>query len=110
MLGFIPAQVQDLALPFVELHEVLSAILHLAQVPLKADTTIWYISYSSLCCIICELAEDTFCPIVQVINDEVEQYWASSEPWGTAAVTCIQLDLVPLITWETLSIALVKSR
>lgn len=41
--GIVPSQVQDLALPLVELHKVpLYSILQPVEVPLDSTTTIWY--------------------------------------------------------------------
>ncbi|KAK4831783.1 hypothetical protein QYF61_019096, partial [Mycteria americana] len=56
--GVVPPQVQDFALPLVELHEVpASPFLQPVQVPLDGSTTLWCISHSSQCGVICKLAE-----------------------------------------------------
>ncbi|KAK4810833.1 hypothetical protein QYF61_008805 [Mycteria americana] len=94
-------QVQDFALPLVELHEVpVSPFLQSVQVPLDGSTTLWHISHSSQICVISKLAEGTLCLIIQIINEDVEhdrtQYWG--QYWGTPLVTGLQLDFMPLIT------------
>ncbi|KAK4811113.1 LOW QUALITY PROTEIN: hypothetical protein QYF61_016399 [Mycteria americana] len=73
--GIIPPQVQDLALPLVELHEV-PPISPLVEVPLNVSTTIWYISNYSHFSMICRLAEGSLCPIIQVMNEVIKQYWS----------------------------------
>lgn len=75
MLGVINPQVQDLSLPFVELHEVLiSAFFHLLEVHVNGSTPFWCISHSDQFCIICKLAECPLCPIIQVVIEIAEQY------------------------------------
>ncbi|GAB0185708.1 mitochondrial enolase superfamily member 1 [Grus japonensis] len=70
---FRNVKVQDLAL-LVELHEVpVSLFLQHVEVPLDGSTTLWHISHSSQHNVICRLAEGTFCPIIQIINEDVEQ-------------------------------------
>ncbi|KAK4810954.1 hypothetical protein QYF61_013362, partial [Mycteria americana] len=72
--GVIPPLVQDLALPLVELHEIpVSPILQLVKVPLDGSMTLWHISCSSQFGVISKLAGDTLCPIIQIINEDVEQ-------------------------------------
>ena len=67
---------QDFALPLVELHEVpASPFLQPVEVPLDGSTTLWPISQSSQFCVICKLAEGTLWPIIQIINEDVEQDW-----------------------------------
>ena len=94
-MGVIPPQMQN----FVELREVpLSPILQPVEVPLNGSTTIWCISHPSQFCIICELAEGALCPIVHIINEDVEQYCPSIDTWGALLGTGLQLIFVLLIT------------
>ena len=65
--GVVPPQVQDLALAFVELHEVpVSPFLQLVEVTLHGSTTLWCISDSSQF-VISKLAEGILCLIIQII-------------------------------------------
>ncbi|KAK4824703.1 hypothetical protein QYF61_017929 [Mycteria americana] len=71
----IPSQLQDFPFPFVELPEVpVSPFLQPVKVPLNGSTTIWHISHSFQSCIICKLVEGAPCPIILIINEDVEQY------------------------------------
>ncbi|GAB0184000.1 hypothetical protein GRJ2_000865300 [Grus japonensis] len=45
------------------------------EVPLDGSMTLWPISHSSQLYVIRKLAEDTLCPIIQIINEEVERDW-----------------------------------
>lgn len=62
-----------LCLPLVELYEApVSRFLQLDKVPLDGSMTLWCISHSSqFYVIIGKLAEDTLCPINQIINEGV---------------------------------------
>ncbi|GAB0180351.1 mitochondrial enolase superfamily member 1 [Grus japonensis] len=44
------------------------------KVPLDNNMTLWCISHSPESGVICKLAEGTLCPIIQIINGDVEQY------------------------------------
>lgn len=68
--------------------------VQIVQVFLKDSTTIWSISHSSQFYIICKLAESAPCPTIQIITGEFKQYFS----WGTALVTDLLLDPVPLLT------------
>jgi len=82
----IPPQVQDFAFPLAELHEIsLDPVLQLVKVPLNGGTTIWYISHSSQFCIICEHAHDVLFPIVQMVNENIEQDWPQYQPLAYTA-------------------------
>lgn len=52
------------------------------EVPVNVSTLLWYVSHSSQFCIICKHAEGAFCPIVQVISEDVKQYWPQYRPLG----------------------------
>lgn len=74
--GVVPPQAQDFTLPLAELHEVrVCPFLQPVVVPLNGGTTVWYISDSSQSCNIHKLAESVLSPVIQVINEEVKQYW-----------------------------------
>jgi len=97
--GIAASPVQDLAVLFVELHEVsVSPFLQPVEVPLDGITPLCCISHSSQCCITSKLAEGALCSIIQIICQEVSSIGPSVEPWGTPLVTCLPLDFVPLFT------------
>jgi len=85
--------VQDFAFTVVELQEV--PVRPFLQ-PVNGGTTIWCISHSPQFCNICKLPEDVLCPSMQVINEDVKQYWVQYQPLGLVAG--LHLDFVPLIT------------
>ncbi|PKU30741.1 glycoprotein xg [Limosa lapponica baueri] len=69
-------KVQDPTLAFIEPHQVLLCpALQPVQVTLDGGTALWSLSQFSQFGIISELAEDTLCPLVQVIGKYVEQNW-----------------------------------
>ena len=77
--GVAPPQRQDFELQLVGLHEVhVSPFLLPLQVTL-AVITLWSISHSSQLCNFGKLGEDEHCPIIQLINEDIEQdqiqYW-----------------------------------
>ena len=81
--GVVPPQVQDFALPLVEQHEApVSPFLQLVQVPLNGSTTLWCIGPSSQFGVICKLAEGALCPIIQIINEIVQQDQSQYRPLG----------------------------
>ncbi|GAB0186707.1 ectonucleotide pyrophosphatase/phosphodiesterase family member 3 [Grus japonensis] len=81
--GVVPPQVQDFALPLVGLHEVpVNPFLQPVEVPLDGSMTLWHISHSSQFGVISRLAEGTLCPIMQIINEDVELYWTQYSPLG----------------------------
>lgn len=67
--GIIPLHVWDSVL---SLHEIRLCLV--LPKSLNSGTTIWCIN-APLFHFICELAEGGFCPITEVINEGVEQYW-----------------------------------
>lgn len=63
------------AFPLVEIHEIpLSPVLQPVEIPLSGSATFTVLALS-LFCNVCEVAEGSLCPVVQVINEEVKQYW-----------------------------------
>lgn len=83
----ISPQVQDLVFPFVQCSKTsLSLILQSVQFPVNGSTTSSCTCHSSQFGIICELAEGTLCHSIQVINEEIKQYWPSYQPlWYTTS-------------------------
>ena len=72
----IPLQVQDFVFSFDGLHEIpVSPFLQPVEVPLDGSMTLWCISRSSQFCVISKLAHGALCPIIQIINEDVEQDW-----------------------------------
>lgn len=70
-------QVQDFALLSAELHQSpVHSFLHTGETLLNCDTIIWCTNPN----IICKLAEGVLCPIIQVINKAVKQYWPQHCP------------------------------
>ncbi|KAK4828308.1 hypothetical protein QYF61_025320 [Mycteria americana] len=87
----VPSQVKDFAL-LVELHEVsISLLLQPVEVPLDGSTTLWHTSCSSQFGVICKLAEGTLCPIIQIINEDVEQDWSHYWPTTRLCATVIAI-------------------
>ena len=96
---------QIFAVPLAELYEVpVSPFLQPVVVPLDGSTTLWSISHSSRFGVISKLAEDTFCTIIQIINEDVKQdrtqYWplgCTSSHWplirlcNMITTLCLQL-------------------
>lgn len=67
---------QDFVLPLVEIHEdPFSPFLQLLKVPIKGRATLWFISHSSQFCVTSKPTEVTFCPIIQIINENTPHYW-----------------------------------
>lgn len=79
--GVILPQVQDLAFPFPELHEI-SVVLFFqpVNVPLVGGTLVYFSNPSSWLCVIYRLGEGALCPITQVIKEGVKQYWPQGQP------------------------------
>lgn len=97
---------KDFVLPFTELQEVPgSQFLQSDEVPPNGSTTHWHISHSSQFSVVCKLAEDTFCPIIQIINEEFKQvwiqcwsFWCTTSQWPrTRLCTTPDHPLVPAI-------------
>lgn len=68
-----PPQVQHFAFPFVEHLEI--SVTHFSQGLSEKQHN--HLVYPALLpsCFICKAAEDTICPIVQDIKEDVNQYW-----------------------------------
>lgn len=73
MCGVELSTVQGFVLS-IELYEVsVHPLLQLVEVHLKGGTTCWCISHSTRSYIISKLTDFTFCPIIQVVSEDVEQ-------------------------------------
>lgn len=68
----------------------LCLILHPAQVSMRGSSAICCVSYSVF---IYRLAEVPFCPVIQVINEEVKHHWPSR--WGLLTLGHISVCLCP---------------
>lgn len=87
MPGVVSYPVQGDALPHVELHDVpISPALQPGKIALDHSTTLWYVTPP---CAIRIHGEGMFCPIIQVISEDVDQ---------ELLITSLQLDVVPLVT------------
>lgn len=74
---------------------------HLIYAPysVKGRMIIWPVNHSSQFCIVYRLAEGTFYLIIQIVGEDVEQYWNQYRPmWDTPRWMGFQLDVIPLIT------------
>ena len=61
---------------FVEHHEVpVCPVLQPAELPTNGSTTIGRYKTARSGWYICELADSALCPMIQVINEDVKQYW-----------------------------------
>lgn len=70
--GVVLPQVQKLAPPRVELHEV--PVEEPFGVPLDDSATLWHTIHLSEFSTVCKLAESTVCYIIQ-ITDDVKEHW-----------------------------------
>ncbi|PKU44305.1 hypothetical protein llap_5392 [Limosa lapponica baueri] len=74
--GVIPPQVQHPTLAFIEVHQVpLCPTLQPVQVSLDGGTAFWCVSHPSQFCVISKLAEGTFRPFIQDIDENIEEDW-----------------------------------
>lgn len=90
----IPPKVQGLAFVFVELHEVpIDLFLQTFQSPLDGSITLRCTSHCSQFCAICKTAEDTLCPIVQIITKDAKQSLSQGWPLGYAISDLPQIGL-----------------
>ena len=55
--------------------DAVGPIVQPVEVPVKGSATIWFTNHSFQFCIICRLAEDALCPIIQAIIEDVKSYW-----------------------------------
>lgn len=63
--------------PLVELCDVcVRPFLQPVEVPLDDHMTLWCIGYSSQFIVICKLAESGLSPTIQIVNEDVEQFWS----------------------------------
>lgn len=69
----VPVQVQDFALPLVEL---VSQFLQSLEVALDSSTALKCTNSFSQVCITRKAAEHVLCPRIQTINEDVDQNWA----------------------------------
>lgn len=95
MLGVIPLQQQDLALPLVELHEIhLCPILQPIKTPLNGSTPILCISHlaSSV-----NLLRVQPVPSSKSLIKTLNSICPSIDPWDTLVVSGLQLGFVQLI-------------
>lgn len=73
----IPSQVQDCTSPFGDSCEMaVCSFLQPADIPLNSSTAIQAACHSSPFCVICKPAEGELSPSVQVINEDITQYWS----------------------------------
>ncbi|KAK4825361.1 hypothetical protein QYF61_026880 [Mycteria americana] len=82
ILGIAPTQVQDLALGFVEPHEVHmdSFRFQLVQVPLDGILSLKHVNHTTQLGIVCKLAEGALDPTVYVTDEGIKQYWSQYCP------------------------------
>ena len=75
-VGFF-SQGLGFAIPFVELHEVpVGSFLQPVKVLLDGSMTLWCRGcHSSQFGVICKHAEGILCTIIQIINEDVKEYW-----------------------------------
>ncbi|KAK4810846.1 hypothetical protein QYF61_008818 [Mycteria americana] len=79
--GVALTQVQDLALGKVEPHEVhMGPLLELVQVPLNGIPSFWRVNSTTQLGVICKLAEGALDPTVNVIDEDIKQYWSQYRP------------------------------
>ncbi|KAK4829865.1 hypothetical protein QYF61_007257 [Mycteria americana] len=79
--GIAPTQVQDLALGFVEPHEVhMGPLLKLVQVPLDGIPSLRHVNCTTQLGVTCKLAEGALDPTVYVIDEDIKQYWSQYGP------------------------------
>ncbi|PKU42183.1 neuronal acetylcholine receptor subunit alpha-4 [Limosa lapponica baueri] len=70
----LSAELQDPTPILVEFHQVpLSPTFWPVHVSLYGSKAFWCVSHSSQFCIISKVAEGTLCPLIQVIDEYIEQ-------------------------------------
>lgn len=80
--GAICIHLQKFSVLLVELHEIpISPRLQPVQVPLDGSTPHFF-------CITFRLVEDTLCPVIHIINEDVEQNWSQYLPLKYTASYC----------------------
>ncbi|KAK4825521.1 hypothetical protein QYF61_000034 [Mycteria americana] len=71
------------------------------QVPLDGSTTLWCINHSSEFGVISKLAEDTLCPIIHIMNEDVKQDWTQYWPLTSVGWSYhLLVGLVDRVPWE----------
>ncbi|XP_064913828.1 translin-associated protein X isoform X3 [Columba livia] len=89
ILGVALTQAQDLALCFVEPHEVHTGpLLKLVQVPLDDILSLRYVNCITQLGVIHKLAEGALNPNICVIDEDIKQYWSQSEPMRDVMRSC----------------------
>ncbi|KAK4818697.1 hypothetical protein QYF61_017918 [Mycteria americana] len=79
--GVALTQVQDTALGLVEPHEVHTGpLLQIVQVPLDGISSLRRVSYTAQLGVVCKLAEGALDPAVNVIDEDIKQYWSQYRP------------------------------
>jgi len=87
--GIFLSPVWDFALSLSELHQIpVNLFLQPVMVFLHGSMTPWHISRLSQFYVICKLAEGTLCPIIQIVNEDINNIGPSSDPWGTPLLFC----------------------
>lgn len=71
----VPSQVQDSSFSLTELHGVpVGSFLQPVEVTLNGSMTLWCTSHFFHSCIITKTVEGTLCSIIQIIDEDVEEY------------------------------------
>lgn len=79
-LGFLPPPGQVSAFSFALLQDILAGQdLQPLDVPLNGSTIIWCTKQSYFC-YTCKSAEGLPCPAIQVVTEDVKQYWPQYQP------------------------------
>ena len=69
--------------PSVEHDDVpVSPFLQPVKVSLNGSTSVWCVIHSSQFCIICKHTESALCPTMEVINEDLIQYWLQYKLMG----------------------------
>ncbi|KAK4815575.1 LOW QUALITY PROTEIN: hypothetical protein QYF61_004092 [Mycteria americana] len=90
------APTQDPALGLVEPHELHTGpLLQLVQVPLNAIPSFWHVNCTTQLGVICKLAEGALNLTVNVIDENIEQYWSQYGPLrDTTPIDRYPLDVI----------------
>ena len=71
----------------------LSRALSLNGIP-----SLWCVDHNPQLGVINKLAESGLDPTVNVIDEDMKEYWSSTEPWGAPLITDLHPDTEPLTT------------
>ena len=75
------SQVQDLALGFVEPHQVhLDPLLKPVYVALNGIPSLWYVDHTPQLGVISQLVEGALDPTVNVTDEDIKEYWHQHQP------------------------------